>query len=57
MRYVLPIVPESWETFKEGLFGALSVLLFPFVLFYFLVKVCPVFVAPGDGPAPVELDG
>jgi Ni/Fe-hydrogenase subunit HybB-like protein len=57
MRYVLPIVPESWETFKEGLFGALSVLLFPFVLFYFLVKVCPVFAVPGDRPAPVELDG
>ena len=46
MHYVLPIVPQSWETFKEGLFGALSVLLFPFVLFFFLAKVCPVFAPP-----------
>jgi len=43
MHYVLPIVPESWETFKEGLFGALSVLLFPFVLFFGLIRICPVF--------------
>jgi Ni/Fe-hydrogenase subunit HybB-like protein len=43
MHYVLPIVPDSWETLKEGLVGAIGVLLFPFVLFYFLAKVCPVF--------------
>jgi predicted membrane protein len=43
MHYVLPIIPESWETFKEGLFGAMSVLSFPLVLFYFIAKVCPVF--------------
>jgi Ni/Fe-hydrogenase subunit HybB-like protein len=43
MHYVLPIIPESWETFKEGLFGAISVLMFPLVLFYFIAKVCPVF--------------
>ena len=47
MHYVLPIVPSSWETFKEGLFGAITVLLFPFLLFYLLVKVCPVF-APSE---------
>ena len=49
MHYVLPIVPTSWETFKEGAFGALSVLLFPFLLFYLLVKVCPVFAPPKVG--------
>ena len=49
MHYVLPIVPTSWETFKEGAFGAVSVLLFPFALFYLLVKVCPVFAPPEAG--------
>ena len=49
MHYVLPIIPTSWETFKEGLFGAISVLLFPFVLFYLLVKICPVFAPPEAG--------
>jgi predicted membrane protein len=49
MHYVLPIVPTSWETFKEGAFGALSVLLFPFLLFYLLVKICPVFAPPETG--------
>jgi Ni/Fe-hydrogenase subunit HybB-like protein len=43
MHYVLPIVPDSWETLKEGVVGAVAVLLFPFVLFYLLVKICPVF--------------
>jgi predicted membrane protein len=49
MHYVLPIVPTSWETFKEGAFGALGVLLFPFLLFYLLVKICPVFAPPETG--------
>jgi predicted membrane protein len=49
MHYVLPIVPTSWETFKEGAFGALSVLLFPFLLFYLLVKICPVFTPAETG--------
>jgi len=49
MHYVLPIVPTSWETFKEGAFGAISVLLFPFLLFYLLVKICPVFAPPEAG--------
>lgn len=43
MQYVLPIVPRSVETLKEGLVGAIGVLMFPFVLFYFLAKICPVF--------------
>jgi Ni/Fe-hydrogenase subunit HybB-like protein len=43
MHYVLPIVPESWETVKEGLIGAIGVLLFPFVLFFGYARFCPVF--------------
>ena len=43
MHYVLPIIPRSWETVKEGLFGALGVVIFPFILFYFYAKFCPLF--------------
>jgi len=45
MEYVLPVIPHSIETFKEGVAGALSVLVFPFVLFYFYTKIFPVFPA------------
>ncbi len=43
MDYLLPVIPHSWETFKEGVGGALTVLVFPFVLFYFYSKIFPVF--------------
>lgn len=43
MHYHLPIVPHDWETFKEGLFGALSIFVMPFVLFFFISKIFPVF--------------
>ena len=43
MDYLLPVIPHSWETFKEGVAGALTVLVFPFVLFYFYSKIFPVF--------------
>jgi Ni/Fe-hydrogenase subunit HybB-like protein len=43
MEYLLPIIPRSIETFREGLFGALAVITFPFILFFFLSRVCPVF--------------
>lgn len=43
MHYHLPIWPHDWETFKEGLFGALSIFVMPFVLFYFIAKIFPVF--------------
>ena len=49
MHYVLPIVPTSWETVKEGLVGALGVVLFPFVLFYAYSRVCPVFAPRETG--------
>ncbi len=43
MHYEMPIIPHNWETFKEGLFGALTVGITPFVLFWILNKVFPVF--------------
>jgi Ni/Fe-hydrogenase subunit HybB-like protein len=43
MHYHLPIVPHSWETFKEGLFGALSIAILPFILFWVMAKIFPVF--------------
>jgi len=41
----MPIIPRSIETFKEGVAGALTVLVFPFVLFYFYTKIFPVFAS------------
>jgi Ni/Fe-hydrogenase subunit HybB-like protein len=41
MHYHLPIIPHSLETFREGLFGALTVAVTPFVLFYLLNKLLP----------------
>lgn len=43
MHYHLPIWPDTMETFKEGLFGALTVAVIPFVLFWLFNKVLPVF--------------
>ncbi|WP_243369691.1 NrfD/PsrC family molybdoenzyme membrane anchor subunit [Geotalea sp. SG265] len=43
MHYQLPIWPDSFETFKEGLFGALMVGITPFVLFWLVTWVLPVF--------------
>jgi predicted membrane protein len=45
MEYRLPIWPDSIETFKEGLFGALTVGIAPFVLFWLINKVLPVFLS------------
>lgn len=44
MDYHLPIIPHSIETFKEGLFGALTVAATPFVIFYFINKFIPAFL-------------
>jgi Ni/Fe-hydrogenase subunit HybB-like protein len=41
MHYHLPIIPHNMETFKEGLFGALTVAATPFVLFWLINKVTP----------------
>ncbi len=43
MHYHLPILPHDLETYKEGLFGALTVAVTPFVLFWIFNKVMPVF--------------
>jgi Ni/Fe-hydrogenase subunit HybB-like protein len=43
MHYHMPIIPTDWETFKEGLFGALGVAILPFILFWIIAKVFPVF--------------
>ncbi len=41
MHYEIPIIPHSLETFKEGLFGALTVIATPFVLFWIINKFVP----------------
>jgi len=43
MHYHLPIWPHDMETYKEGLFGALTVIVTPYVLFWLFNKVMPVF--------------
>jgi Ni/Fe-hydrogenase subunit HybB-like protein len=43
MHYHLPIWPDTMETYKEGLFGALTVAVIPFILFWLFNKVLPVF--------------
>jgi predicted membrane protein len=43
MHYHLPIFPHDWETFKEGACGALMVAVTPFILFWVLNKILPVF--------------
>jgi len=43
MHYRLPIIPENVETFKEGLCGAILVIITPYVLFWLLNKIFPVF--------------
>jgi Ni/Fe-hydrogenase subunit HybB-like protein len=41
MHYHMPIIPHNLETYKEGLFGALTVLATPFVLLWIINKVTP----------------
>ena len=41
MHYEIPLVPHSVETFKEGVFGALTVLALPFVFFWIINKFVP----------------
>lgn len=43
MEYALPLIPHNLATFKEGLFGALLIGGLPFVLFWVLNKIFPVF--------------
>jgi Ni/Fe-hydrogenase subunit HybB-like protein len=48
MHYVLPVIPHNIETFKEGVFGALTVMASPYVLFWMLNKIFPVFISEGS---------
>lgn len=48
MHYNMPIIPYDWETFKEGLGGALLVGLMPFPLFWLISKIFPVFDLKGS---------
>jgi Ni/Fe-hydrogenase subunit HybB-like protein len=48
MHYHLPIIPHSWETFKEGVFGALSIFIMPFVLFWIFSLALPIFEDAGQ---------
>jgi hypothetical protein len=43
MHYHMPIIPDSWETFKEGLGGVLIIMILPFALFWLINKIFPVF--------------
>ncbi|HWI39979.1 MAG TPA: NrfD/PsrC family molybdoenzyme membrane anchor subunit [Verrucomicrobiae bacterium] len=43
MEYRLPIWPHDLETFKEGVFGALMVATAPFVIFFGLTRIFPIF--------------
>ena len=43
MEYIMPIIPHDWETFKEGLGGAVSIFIMPFALFWVFAKIFPVF--------------
>ena len=43
MHYELPVIPHDIETFKEGLLGALLVGVLPFIFFWGLNKILPVF--------------
>ena len=41
MHYHLPIIPHNLETFREGLFGAMTVVATPFLLFWIINKITP----------------
>ena len=43
MHYHMPIIPHNIETFKEGLMGILVVAAVPYIFFWVLNKVIPVF--------------
>jgi len=41
MHFHLPIIPHNIETYKEGLFGALTIAIMPFIFFWGLNKLIP----------------
>ncbi len=52
MDYLLPIIPHNLESLKEGLFGALFIGILPFILFWILSKIFPVFDVEGSHGMP-----
>jgi Ni/Fe-hydrogenase subunit HybB-like protein len=44
MEYHMPIIPHNIEEFREGLGGAMLVAVTPFVIFFFMNKIFPVFL-------------
>ena len=44
MEYRLPIWPASLDLYKEGLFGAVTVGIAPFILFWIMSRIFPVFL-------------
>lgn len=51
MHYKIPIIPHNWETFKEGLFGALLILSAPFLFLWILNKLIPVMASETEPQA------
>lgn len=43
MSYMMPIIPRSLETLKEGLVGILAIGVLPFIIFWILNLILPVF--------------
>jgi len=41
MHYHIPLLPHDYETFKEGLLGALTIGAMPFALFWIINKITP----------------
>ncbi len=41
MHYKLPLIPHNLETYKEGLFGVLTVAITPFIIFWGINKIVP----------------
>jgi predicted membrane protein len=41
MHYHMPIIPHNLETYKEGLLGALTVAVTPFIIFWVINKIVP----------------
>lgn len=42
MHYSIPVIPHDFETYKEGVFGALTIAASPFVFLWILNKLIPV---------------
>jgi predicted membrane protein len=48
MHYHLPFIPHDWETVKEGFVGAAAIFVMPFVLFWIINQIFPVFSYEGS---------